>query len=643
MKHSLSGLRVREMGILRVAVIYYFIAGLVTLSPKAHAVNADMIYSQNLMSDLPLNEPIDPRRIGKKNAALLFGSIHVERQIEFADYDVDNLFSPQVNYRFNFNMILRNRTADGKSSELKDGTYLVRMVVLRPHLPEDGDPKKLSQGEKIRLLYDRYVAGFQGFAEVNQGLTRLPVNFHFHTLSAVSMRNTLLLQILPIKQKSLTRNSRGLISADSKFELENSPNYLTNVHRVFFIPKIPSVGTSTPAIVETDYNIEESLDLGAFMAQSENYIKMQHQFQNQNRESPSQIAKKFNLELLSIQSPWVDSINQKLPFKSSRAISSAQFSSIFEHFDRVNSTFPEDATYALCAGLQSFLTIDPRYLGGIATDKKKFDSQLRTAMFQRCFSRPEEALAIVRHIHPVTIEKNASYKQGQGFRIGLIENFGTNRVSSHDTVSSYQQNFNPIDVMGMLRFGYTYSVNETQSRQRFAGSVVSSAVDLQVQTWNMAVTLNQPTICLMVVPLRGDGQWIYAQKMKGLYICGEQKPTSMEVEETYFHIINQDQGTATIDLLDPKNQTNLILRGQRDFNAFLKGIEKFVSPVHNEKTNVGKASLIATQQSLAGLPSVPGVFSESIPLSGPRVEERADRLNSPTFWDRLFHLSDEKF
>ncbi|MGE0764654.1 MAG: hypothetical protein AB7N80_15365 [Bdellovibrionales bacterium] len=586
---------------------------------------------------------------GRKFPRLWMGSIRWEQPIETARYDVDVALSPVLDLNYTFQLQPQLRNPDNHIRHMAEGYYVLRMVVLRPSMQEDNDTESGTRADLS--VYRRYVAGTERIVQLSQGVIKTNVSLRFHTISATAMRNTLLIQMLPIKTKSLKFDKSGLVRADSSYELDDKPGYFANVIRIPFVPRYSS-GLATPptAVTAKDVNThEEFLDLGLFLRQAENLIRYSR-IASQKPKDPKPTAKALGLAYFDLESSEVAMALGRFTNNNSPNLTSAQLADEISKINQTDAVLNEGLAASFCRLLTARLEVDSRLLGHGDMNKKRLELLYRNQMFANCVFAPEQHFTLIRQLHVREIgdrPNDTKYVQGAPIRMGLNANFATNRSHTQDTTSTWSQGisplFSPIDLRGVVRLGYSYNISDTNTRARFEGTMVSAGVDLEAHQWDMSVTLNDYTPCLAVVPKVHSPSWTTAKTVTGLYLCDRASRHSVQVTERFYHIFPSATSSPTLDLLNPRNQVvNMVLRGQRDYYAFLSAIRGFIRPSHDQKQNIASELRQVTRIYAGSSPSIATVFSYPVALEGPKSQSRAAANDDPSFWDRFFHRHDPK-
>lgn len=623
---------------------WFVFTALVTISPGAIAdrapamlpiVSSDLDLVKQMPPPPRLDQPlpVDGRRFPK----LWIGTIRWEQPVDPVRFAVTSRLSPVAEYRFNFQIIPQLRTPDNRFRNLPEGYYVLRMTILRPLVAgedESIDDKKLPG----LSYYQRYIAGSERLVQLTQGAIKANVAFRFHSISATAMRNTLLIQVLPVKASSLKKDKNGLVRADSSYELESIPNYFANVTRIPFIPRYSS-GLATPptAVTTDDISPEESIDLGLFNLQAEEFVRQQKSILVESLD-PKEFAEKMNLLQINLDSALIDQTLNQPNIKVTAASLRSALGELAQ--DQGSSTqLDESVAKAICPLINLGVHVDKKFLGGMG-DKKKMEQMLRWSMVLRCMTNVQNAFHLSQQIHTYKVD-TFQYVEGAPTRLALMANFGTNRQNSVDTFSSFQQGFNPLDIKGVFRLGYTYTVNETRSRSKLEGTLVSGGADLDVHHWDMQIKTSDYQSCVIVQP--SESVWTFGT-YKGLYLCSDRiQNRPIEFRERYYHIFPSVGASPTIDTFNPKNQiANMVLRGQRDYFTFLKSIHRYIRPTHEQGRDPSDEIRSALKIYNSTPPALASIYSRPVTLSGPQSDEQMRQANNPSLWDRLIHRYDDR-
>lgn len=579
------------------------IAGATSRDPATSAVPLSPIDGQ-IAYQVPPPPRIDQPapQDGRKFPRIWFGSIRWEQPIDPIELSVAKDLAPIGDYRYTFQLIPQLRSPSNQVKELPDGYYVVRMVLLRPIIPGlDDEAVEAEEKYPGSLLYRRYVAGSERLAQVIQGSIRTTMDFHFHTLSATTLRNTLLIQILPVNPKSLKRNTRGLIIDESSYELEKVPSYYASVIRIPFIPRYAS-GLSTPpnTLTQAEANPEEDLNLGIFMKTAELLNKP-----SRIAVTPQNYATDAKLKYLSLD-------DSRIPSDLAKAIRDIRQS---------EADLPETLVETFCKMLAPAAVFEDRILGpGSESQKAGMARIMREHITKKCIEEPETSLNLVEQIHVGSLDKVAQLR-GAPSRLNLTANFAINRQRTNDVHSSYSAGISPVNLYG-ISAGYSYTINESNSRINLRGKLTSEAIDLDIHFWEMAMTLKKYTSCLRVEANPRSEVWKYVKSTEGFYICDRPETTPLPVKERYFHIFPSTPSSPTIDLFDPRNQlVNMVLRGGRDYAKFIHSIQGLVDPTTKDLLS-HEPLLDERLSTMSAPPSMPSLLTYTVGISGPKVEKR---------------------
>lgn len=591
-----------------------------------------------LMNDLDIVKqmPSPPRmdepqaQDGKRFPRLWFGSVRWERPLNPITMDVSADLAPVSTQRFTFQVLPQLRTPDNQIRDLPEGFYVMRMVVLRPTIPgEDDDLNALAKRYPGFELYRRYVASTERLVQVTQGSIRATVEFRFHTISATTLANTLLIQILPVKAESLQRAKNGLILPNSSYELEPTANYEANVISIPFIPRFSSnLATPQTPVLTTDITDEENLDLGTFSRQAEKYV--QELTRRRIEVSPSQTAIDLKLKYLTMDS-------REVPLDLAKAL---------RELRQDRATLNENLAVVLCELLAKYAKVDSRYTGDLPKPQRERSAiQLRQVSATYCKGNPETHISVVQQVHAHEINKKQTLQTGGApSRLTLAMNFATNRQQSTDTFSSYAQGFNPIDIKGIVRLGYTYTVNETNSRSKLEGTLASGGADIDIHYWDMAMTLEDYTQCTIIRAKNGKGIWPFMTEFVGFYVCDNERTTPIKMNERYYHIFPTVPSSPTLDLFDPKNQiVNIVLRSQHEYFSFIKAIRGYIRPTQSEQQNPASVLKAASQEYFNAPTIQPFTLSYGVRFVGEKVDQRNRANENPGFFERVLHKYREEF
>lgn len=646
---------------------FYGILGIASLSMGYGTLNAADF--QRLPANLPtittdqdfIRTPppiphIDQGRLqdSRKFPKLWLGSVRWEQTTDPVDeYRIDESLNSILVKNYNFQIFPQVQTPSNETHELKEGYYVLRMVILRPLTTEE---KSALKGKDESLaLYKRYVSGVERIVKIDSvesGSIRTKVSFEFRAISATTMRNTLLIQVLPVKKDSLSFDRRGLVLNDSQYELSTQANYQANVIRIPFVPRMPS-GMATPpkTVTAADFdNNEETLDLGVFINQAETILKANRDAQK-NGLTPQTYAQENQLSYLEwSSSKLADQLETYKQFKKPVHLSSGELKTMVTATSQNSPLINENTAISFCKILVGNLSVKPQYMAHFPKTENHLESMMKSEMFKDCIRKPEDHMTLVRQLHIQKIshsQDNMEYLGGNSSALGLSANFATNRSQSKDYLKNWNYGFNPliapIDLKGTLKLGKTYTVNESHSRTKSEGSMVSNSITLDVLQWDIQFKVESYTSCLSVLPRVSDQTWKFAATIPGIYICDE-RPTQAPLltTERYYHIYPAATAGSAIDLLHPNNQpANLVLRGQREYSAFIKAIKGYLKPIHDQNKNI--AQTLAEGQYLyqSTRPAAPSILSYVLPFQGPEVSERQRTFENPTFWDRMLQKYSE--
>lgn len=627
------------MGIGSRAIKIGFAIGLALATMRAAADRMPASYQNGAWSDIEILKQLpqpasNPREDGRHVPNLWLGSVNWARSEETLEYSVDDSLAPTGFYSYNFT--IAPKLVGARSTGIDDSYLLMRMVVLSPR---DKSLDIKDPAFRDKELYRRFVTGTETVVKVTGGMVTRKVTFKFPVLSALAVRNTLLIQFLPINNKKLKFNEEGLPEDDSPVEILPNPAFVANVIKMPFIPRDNQGFSQPPApVFAGEVSPEERLDLGAFMRAASTYKEML-KAQNQRMVRPEEIAKTHNLRLTRWDEPLLGRLLKAVH------ISPDQLEAQVNRIDQQHPALPEKLAEAFCYLLARRMKSQYADVGPIVS-----------AAFIPCTSDPEEAFELSKTWHVIKLkngDENRNHYQGAPASLSMSLNFGRNRTHTEDFMSGLSQgfslnpmNFLPIDIKGVsLNLGYTETLIASNSRSRFEGHVASESTVLDIPHWSMNLEVERYIPCVMVRANRAHRAWAYANELPGFYICGKQTAERpVQFRETYFCIQPADRSSSAIDPHDPRNQIiNMTIRGLRDYSFFRRTVQEFASAKVDDRKAIGNVLDDRVQAYHQAFPSMTGVLSMVVDFEGPRSNEWRRIRTNPTQWDRWRHRLSENF
>jgi hypothetical protein len=148
-----------------------------------------------------------------------------------------------------------------------------------------------------------------------------------------------------------------------------------------------------------------------------------------------------------------------------------------------------------------------------------------------------------------------------------------------------------------------------------------------VDYWDKNFEMLEYTNCLAVVPNPELSIWKYlTHAPQGIYLCSDVvRNRPVEATERFYYAYPSDISAAGIDPLNPKFQPiNMVLRGQRDYYAFLTAAQSSMHAEQNPNSNIALDLRRAAGLYQRMSPPVASVFSYPVQLSGPKIDRRID-------------------
>jgi hypothetical protein len=581
--------------------------------------------------------PVD----GRQFPQLWLGSVRWGQTDETIDYEIDSTLAPTVRYFYNFQIIPELHYTGKAPQGLNSGYYLMRMVVLRPRLDDEAATEFASPDMPAENynLYRRFVTATEQLVKVVQGAIRAKVEIKFPAVSAVSMRNTLLIQFLPVDEKRLRLNADGLVDPASPIHVIPNPGFIANTIRIPFIPRNGSgYETPPPKVYSNEFSPEETLDLGIFMRQARLYLS-QLRARVMAPVAPQTLAQKSGLVLRYWNSPELGALME------TRRSNAIQVASALEKLDPRRPELDETLFEPLCSLLAKTAPINKSILGVTPAQQAATYREVLSSAIGMCQYDPFNAIEVTGSWHVAALNSEVTrHRQGAPSVLSLAFNFGTNRQQARDTFSSFSQGlglmgFLPLDLKGILNLNVSYSVNESNSRSKFEGTVLSGNTSLDVHQWDMNLEFTKYRPCIMVRANPRHRAWRLFDKIQGNYICGEVRDSRpLRLNEFYFHIQPTPSSASAIDIYNPKNQVaNMVVRGRRDFYFFLKSVRQYMNPVHDKEKTPGAEMRSFIDNYRTALPSASGVYTALISPAGPRSDAARRDLANPSMMDKIFH------
>ncbi len=629
----------------------------VAAQDRGLAAAGAMTYDADIMRQLPPPAPNqDNSEHALRNAVLWTGSVSWEQSTQTVEYRVDKSLSASVIRHYFFHINPKFQSAKTKAQLLRSGYYLMRMVVLRPlgKAEEESLKEELGPLKPEYILYRRYVTSTEQLVRAQDGVVPARVSLEFPAISAIAMKTTLLIQFLPVDPKSVRVNPDGGISRDSKFQVLPDPTLSANVIKIPFVPR-DATGMSRPpaAFYSDEVSLEEKMDLGGFISLSKSYseaLKKKHGAPL----APRTLADRLNLTYYLSSSPTLNSlmVQPSNPLK----ITPQQALAKLESLDPGVSTLSEEYSEPLCRLLTNHVGIDSRILGHSAEHRKRNLASFKQIRYSRCVLDPEGAFDLIRTWHV----KNSSsavvnHDQGMPTSLALSFNFGTNRQKAVDTFKNMTGGINllsfvPVDLKGFGNFGWNWSINESNSRAKFEGAILSGTVNLAVDEFTLPVEMSEFTSCTLLLPHFKHVAWSFAETRnpetagRGIYICypGVERRL-VRATEDYYHVQPVPTASSSLDIYDPRNQLNMVVRGQRDYSFFLKSIREFMVPIHSDGKTAGTEIKARAAAFRSAVPAMNSVITAGVKFSGPKLELRQAQHKDDGLVTRFFNRRTENF
>jgi hypothetical protein len=643
-KNSLVG-RIIQAGV--VAGLQGFLAIEICTANEMSQINLQL----PAMSTLTMPN-VKPGRLPLLNMHSITWGPGPKRDEPFISYDLDSALSPLENMSFIFT-IIPDRIGEGGPSKDRTQTqdiparrfYLLRMVVLRPRLQEEPTPLV---GTESLDIFQRYVAGTQQIVMALSGVIKASVTLKFHMMSAISMRNTLLVQLIPIDETKLRFIGDDV---DPASPIVPEPGPIRQFSKaVPFVPRQNS-GSSDVAhkIFPDDYIPAEKVDLGLVIRYAEEYI---NQLRLKNLSYlPRMLARRMGFIPLAWDDWHVES------WLKGSGWTSQKLAQVLNNTSQNSPILPESLIEPLCIMLVNALPVSPKLLRDSGISLRESDVRFyKQRALNHCFKSPEDSFDLARSYHVLKISKHQGVIPPTGSggveRINVNSNFTTSRQHNYDAYWTGSQEFSitalieaisPIDLKGIFNLGGSYSVAEGDSHVRHEGITVSRGTDLEVSSLLLPFSLDRRRDCSTLFIHPDAPAWKAIEKGQvGLFVCNrEVSETPIKAFERYFAIAPAEGTASGSDPFHPSSQiVNLVLRGVRDYDAFILGIRQFILPANNFRGTSWEILKSAKSRFLP--PTIPGVLSFPIEIRGAKIDERRRLERDPTVKDTFWHRNREK-
>lgn len=569
---------------------------------------------------------------GSRVSRLLSGTVMWGRTDEYTiTYSTDLSLASIVHYPVRFTIYPKLHSLTGQDLGIPDGKYLMRMALLRPQVREDANDLTIAP------LYKRYITHVSQVVEIVGGTINTDVVFTFRNPAVIQMRNSLLIQILPLQQAHLKILPNGKLDRRSKIVVDPKPEFVANLIRVPFVPRANDNSRPINKVYGDEIDDADQLDLGPFIHFAEQYQQTKRAAE-EKLVTPEQMIAAYNFKAFSFNSRVVSEVSQ------AHGLTAAQFKDLFASITPERPVIPENLARLFC-DLQFRYAKQHPNMAKIVQGKRVLDSQLLVLHQQRisgltqCTSNPMDAFNLTKNYHLKKIrsyqfEKTNSSTPAAAYQLTLAQNFALNRQRTADSFSGLQMGFSPLDLFGPAKWasrllGYNYTLNESNSRSTSQSHFASGTIGLSVNVWNLNVTIEDYTACLMISP---NGEfWPDHQQPPNIYICDRLSASRPQnAVERFFHIFPSTFGEASVDVYDPMGQVvNMTLRSDRDYNSFARAIHKIMTPVNYEKRTPSDDVRAAVKVWRGGVPAAHGVLQIPVVLSGPRSEDIIRALKDP--------------
>ena len=552
---------------------------------------------------VPQESSIMPRNPYSKINRILINSVQWSPAGEPDDFNIYPDLSFDFIRKYNFKIIPSLRS-NGQQKPLPDGYYYLRVAIFKPKL--------IKSLETFGEMSDRYITGIERVVHAENGVIATPVTFSFPLLSSTTMKNRMLLEIVPLQQKPIKMTSHlGKEVVDLKTsqfiaDTSSTPVLLT-------IPFAPlQNGDSINTVDNTlasDISYNENFDIGALMY-----------------EGVRKLNEKINARVTPTPKKWAAKNKVKLVYSDDLYRS-------YENFGEKEE---------LCQRLEKNLD----YVG--PTKFKATTTEVRARQTIKNFCQNEKNTVIFQKIQFINPYSEVDLINGDGMRRGSTSQLvvsltrGNNSSRSNDQVHSLSGSLslNPLDYFGMgskipgLSLNRGMSFSEVTSQSQFHGGVMAENVVLEVRRLTLNIQASNTRSCY-ILQLNQNHKFLQDKLTKEYleYFFGKERNWGAQlvcqntespaiVQEHYFHILPAFNGQGIADSNDPRNQLiNMSLRGYQEFNLFKHQIRQSIADQYQ--------SLIMPTELLNS-----SIAAETMP--GVHISKSFTDTRKPTLFERWF-------
>jgi len=509
--------------------------------------------------NLPQNGPLAAEQGGNGQSGPIViwpGMVNVQRKVRFMEYRLNQDLTFDIEYRYLATLFpyAKNEATQADHS-VPEGWYRMTLAVLLP----------LPSGEMI------YISSFSKIVRMQARRIAEDISFRIPTTLGMLM-HALVVELTPLQANQLATTPDGEVDplSSNSQPLPNTKSYLVEVP---FVPNqnnthVNGKDTSDPPYDTTVYSSLYDFTTRQAAAQ------ITRRWHNSGvTPTPEEYAQKRHLEYLSLESPALNRVRDKMAFF-------------------LPSSHNPEARFQLAASAE-WTNAACKIL--IEMARKKSDSADLNALNEywsraqnHCTKQPESALIAQRVIFSAGID--AAKKLGRS----LIDNsslntsatFSINRSRSEDVFVHVafkpfavlmkalpeKWDFLPFDVGAILNFSNSRSKSESQSATDLKRYIKDTLVlELPLQNIRPCLELQ------LSAPLVGNPQF------RGLLICGDVVEKS-HVEELYMTIVEAPNSSPTTDFLsEGTNRSRASFRGFRDSSNFLLSMLKTLTADHDSK------------------------------------------------------------
>lgn len=530
-----------------------------TLITSAHVVAQSHVYRGHSNEPLPAlilpQDGLGPYNQNKMNR-IQIGNAQWSQAGEPDDFNVYPDLSIDFIRKYNFKITPMIRKS-GQLQTLPDGYYYLRIALFKPNLKK--------KPETFEEMTDQYITGIERVVRADGGVISTPVSFSFPMLSATTMRNRMLLEVIPLKQEFIkTQEYLGTEVVDlkkSKFIADTDSSSV--VMPLTFAPEqLTDYGNTVEKTLRSDVTYNGSFEISALMLEG---------------------VRKLNNKMSSINTPTLQewSKNNKLRVYLN--------DSLFERYSRLENK------NEMCSLLSENLEYK-------AARYKNTTVELRARQMLKNFCISENNSFAFQKIQFINPDSTMDAIKGQWQRHGVNTQIVVSLSKGNNSSKAYDQSestsaglsINPLEFFGIkipgLSLNRNYTATESLSHSNFQSGVMAENFILAVRRLTLNVEASKVRSCYMLQfnqkhselqpkHIKEYLEYFFGKDRSwgGHIVCQTHEgPTTFQ--ETYFHILPAFTAQGIADSNDPRNQpVNLSLRSYQDFNLFKYQIRKSLS------------------------------------------------------------------